>query len=30
MCDVFGCKPEIAYEMPKEEASYIQEGYIKQ
>lgn len=30
MCDVYGCKPEVAFEMPKQEASYIQEGYMKQ
>ncbi len=29
MCEVFGCKPNAAYEMPKEEASYLQEGYIR-
>lgn len=29
MCEVFGCKPDVAFEMKKDEASYIQEGYMK-
>ena len=25
MCEVFGCKPDIAYEMHKDETSHVQE-----
>lgn len=30
MCEVFGCKPQTAFQMHKEEAQHIQEEYTKQ
>ena len=30
MCEVFGCKPDVAYEMHKDETSHVQEEYTKQ
>lgn len=30
MCEVFGCKPDEAYEMHKDQTSHVQEEYTKQ